>query len=86
MRCYVRNFPKRRMRANFASLIASRTIAMTKSDFSLMVVRPIFVAALLCAYPTGRAVTLPSLPHFLLGASLLTLPLVLWYLSSKRAG
>ena len=59
---------------------------MTKSDFGLMVVRPILIAALLCAYPAGRAVTMPNLQHILLGVALLSLPMVLWFLSSKRAG
>jgi hypothetical protein len=59
---------------------------MTKSDFGLMVVRPIFVAALLCAYPARHAVAMPNLQHFLLGVALLSLPLVLWFLSSNRAG
>jgi hypothetical protein len=58
---------------------------MTKADFGLMVVRPIIVAALICAYPDGRAATWQNLPHYLLGVLLLALPMALMFLSSKRA-
>jgi hypothetical protein len=59
---------------------------MTGSDFGLMVVRPIFVAAIICAYPNGISATLASHPHVLPGVALLSLPLMLLFLSSKRAG
>jgi hypothetical protein len=59
---------------------------MTKSDFGLWIVRPIFVAALICSYPDGRAATWGNLPHYLLSVAFLTLPLALMFLSGKRAG
>jgi hypothetical protein len=57
---------------------------MTKSDFGLWIVRPIFVAALICSYPEGRAATWGNVPHYLLSVAFLTLPLALMFLSGKR--
>jgi hypothetical protein len=57
---------------------------MTNADFGLMVVRPIFVAALICSYPDGHATTWGSLPHYILAAVLLMLSLALMFLSKKR--
>jgi hypothetical protein len=82
--CYVGNFPKRRPRSLSISNFASGTTAMTKSDFCLMVLRPIFVLALICALPAGHTVTPPDLWHLLLGACLLSVPLVLWHFSSTH--
>jgi hypothetical protein len=57
---------------------------MTKADFGLMVVRPIIVAALICAYPDGHAATWQNLPHYVLAVLLLTIPMALMFLASKR--
>lgn len=58
---------------------------MTKADFGLMVVRPIIVAALICAYSEVHAAAWENIQRYLLAFLCLSIPMALLFLSSKRS-
>jgi len=59
---------------------------MTKVDFSFIALKPILVVAIIFTRPDGLSANFGTIPHYVLGASMLAVPLALLYLSSKRAG
>ena len=59
---------------------------MTKVDFSFLVLKPILVAAIICARPNALFAAFGAIPHYLAGFSMLAVPLVLLLLSRKRVG